>query len=326
MMRYSFFFVKLAFVLCILANHTIGDAPNFVSGFGITFLSSTQLNPQLYEVIVSSEQVRGNQTVRILVPTDYTTSGASRRYPVLYLLHGATDTATAWTMKGAAQSIIGNASLITVMPNGDPYAFYTNWVVPGNSTPQNWRTYHMEQLVPWVDLNLRTVAKKEGRAITGLSMGGFGAIHYVELYSDNFIYATSFSGAVDILDTRLQQGILRFPTVDGKPFIGPFGDPSAPIGSNGWFAADTITRVAQLRNISIALYTGNVGNPETTLRDGSYRLRDLLGLFNIPFYFNDYGDGQSMGHGCDGTHSWSCWQATLTDVLPRMMAVLQQQH
>jgi len=37
--------------------------------------------------------------------------------------------------------------------------------------------------VPWIDLNLRTVAKKEGRAIAGLSMGGFGAIHYAELYS-----------------------------------------------------------------------------------------------------------------------------------------------
>jgi S-formylglutathione hydrolase FrmB len=326
-MRFSFFLVKLALVLCPLFDYVISDAPNFVSGCGLTLLSSTQLNTQLYEVVVSSQEVRGNQTIRILVPTDYATSGASRRYPVLYLLHGATDNATAWTVKGDAQSIIGEASLISVMPNGDPYGFYTNWVIPSPSeVPQDWRTYHMEQLVPWIDLNLRTVAKKGGRAICGLSMGGYGSIHYAERYSDNFIYATSFSGAVNILDVRLQDGILSHKTPDGKPFVGPFGYPNAPIDSNGWFAEDTLTRAAELRNISIALYTGNVGMPETLLRDGSYRLRDLLELFNIPYYFNDYGNGQSIGRGCDGTHSWPCWQATLIDVLPRMMAVLEQQH
>jgi len=325
MMKYGFFLVELTLILCNLVDYTTGDAPNFVSGFGLTVLSSTQLNSQLYEVVVSSEEVRGNQTIRILVPTDYATSGAGRRYPVLYLLHGATGAATDWTTAGAAQKITGNASLITVMPNGDPFAFYTNWVIPGNATPQNWRTYHMEQLVPWIDLNLRTVAKKEGRAIAGLSMGGFGAIHYAELYCDNFIYATSFSGAVDLLDPRLQQGILDLPH-DGKPFVGPFGYPSEPITSTEWFAECTITRAAELHNISVALYTGNVGNPESTLRDGSYRLRDSLIVLNIPVYFDDYGNGQSIGGGCDGKHDWPCWRAALIDVLPRMMAVLQQQH
>jgi hypothetical protein len=64
---------------------------------------------------------------------------------------------------------------------------------------------------------------------------------------------------------------------------------------------------------------------ELTLRDSSYRLRDLLGFLNIPFYFNDYGNGQSIGYGCDGVHTWPCWNAALVSVLPRMMAVLQQQ-
>jgi hypothetical protein len=167
-MRYSFLLVELIFVLCNLVGYSISDAPNFVSGFGLTFLSSTQLNPQLYEVVVSSKQVRGNQTIRILVPTDYTTSGPNRRYPVLYLLHGSSGGAADWTTVGKAQNITSNASLITVMPNGNAFAFYTNWVIPGDDGPQNWATYHMEQLVPWIDLNLRTVAKKEGRAIAGL--------------------------------------------------------------------------------------------------------------------------------------------------------------
>jgi len=324
MMAYGFFLIELVIVLCALVDYSISDAPNFVSGFGLTVRSSSLLSNQLYEVVVSSDEVLGDQHIRILVPPDYATSGASRRYPVLYLLHGATDNGTAWTTKGAAQNITSNASLITVMPNADPFGFYTNWVVPGNSTPQNWRTYHMEQLVPWIDLNLRTVAKKQGRAIAGLSMGGYGAIHYAEFYPDNFIYATSFSGAVDLLDPRLQQGILAIPN-DGKPFVGPFGYPSDPIISTAWFTQGTIPHAGELRDMSVAIYTGNVGNPESTLRDGSYRLRNLLTVLNIPVYFDDYGNGQSIGHGCNGAHTWPCWNAALTDVLPRMMAVLQQQ-
>jgi hypothetical protein len=99
----------------------------------------------------------------------------------------------------------------------------------------------------------------------------------------------------------------------------------APIESNGWFAQNPIAHAAALRDITVALYTGNNGSLESTLRDTCYRLRDILTLFNIPVYFDDYGNGQSIGHGCDGGHDYPCWNAVLIDVLPRMMAVLQQQ-
>ncbi|CAF1127512.1 unnamed protein product [Didymodactylos carnosus] len=284
------------------------------------------LNDQLYEVVVSSEEVRGDQKIRILVPHEYATSGNTRRYPVLYLLHGSSGDAADWTTVGEAQDICGNASLITVMPNGDPFGFYTNWVIPGNAAPQNWRTYHMEQLVPWIDFNLRTVAKKEGRAIAGLSMGGFGAIRYAEQYPDNFAYVAGFSGALDLLDKRVQRVILDLIIIDGKPLLGPFGSPSEPLDSSAWFAQNPITHAASLRGVAIALYTGNADDLEKILRDTNYRLRDGLISLNIPLYFDDYENGQSIGYGCDGGHNWPCWNAALIDVLPRMMIVLQQQH
>jgi len=324
-MRFAFLLVNLAAVLCNLVGHPIDDAPDFVSGCGLTVRHVTQLDTRLYEVVVSSEQVRGDQKVRILLPTDYTTSGPSRRYPVLYLLHGAYGGDADWTGGGAAESTTSNASLITVMPNGDPFGFYTNWVIPDGVAPQNWRTYHMEQLVPWIDLNLRTVAKKGGRAVAGLSMGGFGAIHYAERYSDNFIYGASFSGAVDLLDPAVQNIIIGLPGHD-KPLIGPFGYPNASRSSNGWIAEDTVTHTSDFRNISIAIYTGAVGGLELVLRNGSYRLRDSLESLKVPVFFDDYGNGTSIGYGCDGAHSWPCWKAALINVLPRMMAILEQQH
>jgi S-formylglutathione hydrolase FrmB len=231
-MRCYFFFIGLALVLCELVDYAQGDPPYFVSAHGITMLSFFQLNKELYEVYLTSNEVRGMQRVRILVPHDYTTSGDSRRYPVLYLLHGAHGGAADWTTAGAAQVIGSNVSLITVMPNGDPFGFYTNWIIPGDVAPQNWRTYHMEQLVPWIDSNFRTIARKEGRAIAGLSMGAFGAIRYAEQYPNNFAYVAGFSGPFDLLDKHAQQGILDLPN-NGKPLLGPFGSPSQPLGSSG---------------------------------------------------------------------------------------------
>ncbi|CAF4292651.1 unnamed protein product, partial [Adineta steineri] len=94
--------------------------------------------------------------------------------------------------------------------------------------------------------------------------------------------------------------------------------------SNEWFAQTPITYAAKLRDVSVALYTGNTGDLELLLRDSNYYLRDTLMSLKIPVYFNDYGNGQSIGYDCDGGHTWSCWNAALIDVLPRMMAVLQQ--
>ncbi|CAF0754953.1 unnamed protein product [Adineta ricciae] len=319
----------LLLFVCILicstwVSNVTADAPYFVSAHDLAVLSSIRLNNELYEIYLSSAEVRGMQKIRVLVPRDYATTGANRRYPVLYLLHGAYGGATDWTMAADAQTITSNASLITVMPNGDSFGWYTNWISPAEAAPQNWRTYHMEKLVPWIDANFRTVATKEGRAIGGLSMGGFGAIRYAQQYSTNFSYTFAFSGALDLLDSRMQQTILNTP-YNGKPFLGPFGSPLEPLGLNGWFAQDPITHASSLRTLNVALYTGNADSLELIIRDANNRLRQALSSLNIPLYFNDYGNGQSIGYGCDGTHSWPCWKATLIDVLPRVMAVLQQQ-
>ena len=78
--------------------------------------------------------------------------------------------------------------------------------------------------------------------------------------------------------------------------------------------------------MTLALYTGNQGILEATVRDTNYRMRDTLRSLNIPVYFKDYSNGALIGSGCKGGHDFLCWNAALTDVLPRMMAVLQQKY
>lgn len=76
----------------------------------------------------------------------------------------------------------------------------------------------------------------------------------------------------------------------------------------------------------IALYNGNNDYTDSTYLPGCIRLHDLLVLFNVPVYLNAYGDGKSIGYGCDRKHDMARWRASLINVLPRMMSVLQQQY
>lgn len=245
------------FVVIACFSLAKADAPPFNSSFGINVLSYTKLNDQLFEVTVSSDAVRGDWKLRVLFPNDYQTSGSQRRYPVLYLLHGAGCNYTYWTTDGGeAQQILTDKPIIAVMPDASRFGWYTNWINPGDAAPQNWRTFHMEQMVPWIDDNVRSVKGKFGRAIGGFSMGGYGAIRYAELYSENFAYAVSFSGAVHLLDYRLPVVMNWYMLEDNKPLDGPFGPALPPEFGYGWIFGDTALHAAQLRNVSVALYTG----------------------------------------------------------------------
>ena len=315
-------------VIGYLIANTNGDAPNFQSGFGLTVHNVSNINPRLYDVYVKSDQVYDSQEIVIFLPNDYTTSGPNRRYPVLYLLHGGGGCAQDWTLRGGkVQEILGNLSLIVVMPFGDQYGWYTNWITPGKKhSPQNWRTYHNEELIPWIDFNLRTVAKKGGRAIGGLSMGGFGAIRYAEVYPQLYTYTTSFSGALDLEDIGVQIAVFftdEYLELDG---FGPFGLPFILNNASGFVQQNPLTHAESLRGMDVAIYTGNVGIIEEIVHTCAIRMDKMLTSLNIPHYFLDYGNGSSIGQNCSGEHQWECWNADLRDVAPRMMAVLEQQH
>ena len=77
--------------------------------------------------------------------------------------------------------------------------------------------------------------------------------------------------------------------------------------------------------MDIELYTGNVGIVEERVHACRVRMHHVLNSLNMTHYFDDYGNGKSMGPGCAGDHDMSCWTLALIDVMPRIMAVLEQQ-
>ena len=141
------------------------------------------------------------QHVAVYLPPSYSIA-TSKRYPVLYLLHGYTGRIEEWTTKGyqgmdlatEMDSLIKTKvtpEMIVVVPNGgNSYlgSFYTNSTVNGN-----WEDYIYRDLVAYVDSHYRTIASAVSRGVAGHSMGGYGAIMLGMKHPDVFgaVYALS---------------------------------------------------------------------------------------------------------------------------------------
>ena len=148
--------------------------------------------------------------ITIYTPAGYETSG--KRYPVLYLLHGMGGDEEAWITLGRTAQILDNLiaqgkakPMIVVMPNGN----VDQEAAPGESSlglvkPNMQLPHTMEgsmensfpDIVRFVESNYRVEKKKAGRAIAGLSMGGFHSLHISKEYPDMFDYVGLFSAAI----------------------------------------------------------------------------------------------------------------------------------
>lgn len=143
--------------------------------------------------------------VRILVPANYDANRVTP-YPVLYLLHGGGADFEQWSKgdQGRIKELVAGSAFngIVVMPEGGKSGWYTNWFgeTDGHFSPQ-WETFHIGQLVPWVDDNFNTSGTRSGRAIAGVSMGGLGALAYGARFTSTFSAVGSFSGGTDLGDS-----------------------------------------------------------------------------------------------------------------------------
>ena len=153
----------------------------------------------------------------VYTPAGYETS--NKRYPVFYLLHGMGGDEEAWLTQGRTAQILDNLiaqgkaePMIVVMTNGNisqeaaPGETSAGFVPPSMNLPKtmegSFETSFMD-VVKFIDSNYRTIAKKQGRAIAGLSMGGFHS-KFISLNNpDTFDYVGLFSAALGVTDPSI---------------------------------------------------------------------------------------------------------------------------
>lgn len=250
----------------------------------------------------------GETRVRILLPAGYQRE-STRRYPVLYLLHGGTESVRTWTTPetaGRAEEIVGDLPLIVVMPDGGVAGGYADWFNGGDYGAPRWATYHLDELVPWVDATFRTIADRSGRAIAGLSMGG-AAVRYAAQRPELFGATASFSGDIDILQPQSEW---RNAGRSIATLI--WGD--AERHEPRWRSVNGPDLAENLRNTDVSLYTGDTGEPESTfILAAAFAMRDRLQELGIPARFTLYPGGR---------HDWENFNQALSDWLPHLMSVM----
>lgn len=302
-----------------------GMAPATASPAQLVETGRRSLSPRLLELTMRTPDLATATKVRVLLPTGY--NRGSRRYPVLYLLNGGAGSWLDWTDLGAAEQLTAKTSVIVVMPDGGSGGNYTNWYGPDGGTfiPQ-WESYHIGQLLPWVDKHFRTLAERSQRAVAGPSMGGNGALHYAARHPDLFVAVASFSGANDVFHPIIYPITETTGMADGAL-------PGAVFGPRltqevRWHASNPVDLASNLKGtwVSLAFGNGMPGGPageknvdtvEVAVHDSNVSLHNQLLKAGVPHLYDDYGPGG---------HTWFYWQRDLRSSLPELMKVFAQRR
>lgn len=289
-----------------------------------------------------SQALGANKSLVVYLPPSYAAS-PGRRYPVAYYLHGATGDETNWTRQGRLDLVMdslvaaGGPEMIVAMPDGDPYSFYATYnllldaagcrrlMVPDTASAAtvqrdcvawpHYDDYVAYDVVKHVDSRYRTVARREGRALAGLSMGGYGAITLALQYPAVFAAAASHSGVLSPL-ALAPEPFARRPqlrTAADSATSARLQARWAPIfrvifgtDSAGWLSRDpaTLARRLQAASRPLPALFADVGVADAYLPH-SRAFADAMQASAIPIAYREW----------PGTHTWDYWRAHVGESL-----------
>lgn len=177
--------MKARWIRAVVALAALGCA----AGAAAALLSSSAIT---LDEQVPSEALAAKVHALVILPVGYRTSRL--RYPVVYFLHGLPASSAAYRQSGWVESALEQAGpAILVEPQGarpgDTDPEYLNW-----GTGRGWETFVSEELVHYVDAHFRTIRSRRGRAIVGLSAGGYGATILGLHHLGSFSVIESWSG------------------------------------------------------------------------------------------------------------------------------------
>jgi S-formylglutathione hydrolase FrmB len=220
-----------------------------------------------------------------------------RHIPVLYLLHGGYGHFDDWIKKTPdttlVQGLADQYNMVVVMPEGEVFSYYLN--SPVNKESQ-FETHITKEVVEKIDNTYRTIKDKRGRAITGLSMGGYGALCLSARHPGLFCAAGSMSGA---LNPDLQAW--KLPPDNAKNITKEFEKILGPIETNQQAYADAsvINMADKIKAADLKLIFDD--GTEDFLIEANRELHRRLVFNGTP---HDYSERP-------GSHTWEYWQNSL---------------
>lgn len=214
-----------------------------------------------------------------------------QRYPVLYLLHGLSDDHTIWHRRTRIEWYVRNLPLIVVMPDAGR-SFYCDAI---EGFP--YEMHLAREMVGFVDHFLPTIAERRGRAIGGLSMGGYGALKLALKYTNLFCSANAHSGCHAVVrNVASGEGIKGHPKLEPE-LLRIYGKTPGP--EDDPFALAEQVDPSRLPAIRI-----DCGVDDFLIQDN----RDLhahLERLNIPHEYEEF----------PGEHTWDYWDKHIQEAI-----------
>ncbi|NLJ44686.1 MAG: esterase [Bacteroidales bacterium] len=230
--------------------------------------------------------------ITIYTPAGYETGKES--YPVLYLLHGMGGDEEAWINLGRTSQILDNLiaqgkalPMIVVMPNGNvaqeaaPGESSLGFYKPTMQLPNTMDGKYEEtfgDIIKFVESNYRVIAKKSGRAIAGLSMGGYHSLHISRYYPNTFDYVGLFSAAIT---------------------------PDAKVVSKVYDNFDATLK--QQKDNGYKLYWIGIGKTDFLYKYNA-EFRKKLDDIKMPYEYRE----------SEGGHTWTNWRVYLSEFVPKL--------
>ncbi len=245
-----------------------------------------------------SESLGQERAMNVLLPADYDVS--TDRYPVLYLLHGLGDDNTAWSFMTNLSGYAKAHRRIIVMPDAGR-SFYINSAADPKA---RFEDYIIKDVIPYVDSHYRSIPLRRGRAIAGLSMGGYGAAYLGLKHFDTFSAIGALSGAVgfaheplDSLDKKLRDEL--------QPIFGPAG--SAARSERDPFVVIEKVPPAEMPLLYIAC-----GGQDFLLKQNR-EFVEMLASKKIPYEYREVSPR---------VHSWDFWD----EQIPVFLDMIDRPH
>ncbi|HEV2812070.1 MAG TPA: alpha/beta hydrolase family protein [Solirubrobacteraceae bacterium] len=247
----------------------------------------------------------------VLLPDGY---DGSRRFPVLFLLHGLGDSFATWAgPSGQVSEIARGFPAIVVMPEA-ARGFYSSWWNDGRRGEPGWERFFLDELVPLVEERFRVLPGRRWHAVAGLSMGGMGSTFLASQLPGYFGSVATFSGFVGHQRPEIPAGLRAYGGVDYERIFGPV-DGFYATGHNPARLTDNLRWTRLFVTVGDGTPAPGVESSPPAIAGGGVAEAELRAQ-------NDEMVAAARASGVDvdyrpkqGVHDWPYWRAALRETI-----------
>lgn len=245
----------------------------------VILVSATSLAGSVDTVSIYSNSMHKYINAVVIKPGSY--KKKKNVFPVVYLLHGYSGNYSNWITKvPELDKYADDHQILIVCPDGA----YSSWYFDSPlDTTYRYETHVATEVVSFIDKNYRTIANKDHRAITGLSMGGHGALLLALRHASVFGAAGSMSGGVDLFESKNRFDIIK-----------RIGD--TILQARNWHDLTVVNLVENYTNTDVKIiFDCGIGD---IFIEGNRRLHQKMLQLKIPHEYTER----------PGVHNWDYWR------------------